>query len=58
LTGFPIPDPNPTPPPFESWMFAICFIGGMVFIFWWITAMLPEQLQGYYQWKQSRKGKT
>jgi hypothetical protein len=57
LTGFPLPDPNPTPPLLEQWAFALLFIGAMVFIFWWILTMLPEQLQAYHQWKRTRKEK-
>jgi len=43
---------------FESWLFALCFIAGVVFIMWWIFAMLPEQVIAFKQWKRTRMGKT
>jgi hypothetical protein len=58
LTGFPLPDPNPTPPLLEQWAFALLFIGGMVFIFWWIITMLPEQVIAFKEWRRTRMGKT
>jgi hypothetical protein len=52
LTSYPIPDPNPATPPFEAWMFALLFIGALVFIMWWILTMLPPEVRGYYNWKK------
>jgi hypothetical protein len=44
-------------PPFEYWMARILMGAALGFVMWWIFAMLPDEVQAYYNWKKQRKEK-
>jgi len=55
LIGYPLPDPTPAMPPFEYWMARVLMGAALGFVMWWIFAMLPDEVQAYYNWKKERK---